>query len=69
MRRLLVLSALVLAVPAAIAQEPLPKQEIIDRSAGICRDLNADVAPHARKIENADGPNELVRHGRRFVRR
>jgi len=52
----------------AIAQEPLTKGQIIDQSAAICRDLNEDVAPHARKMRRADGLNGFIRHGRRFVR-
>ena len=51
-----------------MAQEPLTKGEIIDQSAAICRDLNEDALPHVRRLENADGVNEAVRHGRRFVK-
>ena len=69
MRRLLILSMLAFAAPAAMAQdEPLTKQEIIDQSGGICRDLNEDALPHARRLNRADGVNEALRHGRRFVR-
>jgi hypothetical protein len=51
-----------------MAQETLTKREIIDRSAGICRDLNEDAAPHVRRLQRADGRREAVRHGRRFIR-
>ena len=68
MRRLPLVCTLALIVPAATAQEPLTKSEIVDQSATICRDLNEDALPHARRLDNADGVNEAVRHGRRFVR-
>jgi hypothetical protein len=68
MRRLLAVSALALASPVAIAQEPLTKEQIIDRSAGICRDLNEDALPHVRRMTRSDSVNEAVRHGRRFIR-
>ena len=68
MRRLLLVLALALTASAASAQEPLTKQQVIDRSAGICRDLLDDTLPHVRAMRRADGPNGVVRHGRRFVR-
>ena len=46
----------------------LTKQEIVDQAGGICRDLNEDALPHARRLNRSDGVNEAVRHGRRFVR-
>jgi hypothetical protein len=55
-------------VPVAAAQEPLTKPEIIDASGSICRDLNEDALPHARRLARADGRREAIRHGRRFVR-
>lgn len=68
MRRLIVLSAFVLATPVAMAQDgSLTKQEIVDQSGGICRDLNEDALPHVRRLNRSDGVNEAVRHGRRFV--
>ena len=51
-----------------MAQESLTKPQIIDRSAGICRDLNEDVAPHVRRLNRAEKPRGVIRHGRRFVR-
>ena len=68
MRRLVLVGILALVVPAASAQEPLTKRQVIDRSAAICRDLNEDATPHVKRLENADGPNQVVRHGRRFIR-
>jgi hypothetical protein len=51
-----------------MAQEPLTKRDIIDRSAGICRDLNEAVAPHVRGLNRAEKPRGVIRHGRRFIR-
>jgi hypothetical protein len=59
-RRLLVLSTFALAVPVAAAQDPLPKHIIVDQSGGICRDLNEDALPHARRMNRSDSVNEAV---------
>jgi hypothetical protein len=67
-RRALLVLALALTASLATAQEPLTKQQVIDRSAGICRDLVDDTVKHVRGMRRADGPNGVVRHGRRFVR-
>jgi hypothetical protein len=67
-RRLLVVSILALAAPAAIAQEPLTKPEIVDQSGAICRDLNEDALPHARRFSGAETRRGAIRHGRRFIR-
>jgi hypothetical protein len=66
-RRLLVVSTLALAAPAAIAQESLTKAEIVDESGGICRDLNEDALPHLRRFQQAETRRAAVRLGRRFV--
>lgn len=68
MRRLLVLSTFALAAPVAAGQDPLPKPIIVDQSGGICRDLNEDALPHARRMNRSDSVNEVLRHGRRFIR-
>jgi hypothetical protein len=67
-RRLLVLSTLALAAPAAIAQDSLTKAEIVDASGAICRDLNADALPHLRRFQQSETRRAAIRHGRRFIR-
>jgi hypothetical protein len=51
-----------------MAQDSLTKPEIIDQSAGICRDLNEDALPHAKRFTEAETRRAVLRHGRRFVR-
>ena len=68
MKRLIVVSMFALAAPVAMAQGSLTKQEIIDQSAAICRDLNEDVAPHVEGLNRAETRRGVLRHGRRFVR-
>jgi hypothetical protein len=65
----ILLAGLALAAPGAFAQDDtLTKSQVIDQSADICRALIADTERHVRRLQNADGPNGVVRHGRRFVR-
>ena len=64
------MSALALAVPAAVAEEPLTKQEIIDRSAGICREMRQAAAPHLEKAQQAadqNQPERFIRESRRAI--
>ncbi len=62
------LAVLALATSVAVAQEPLTKDEIVARSGAICRDLNEAVAPHVRRLNRAERPRGVIRHGRRFIR-
>ena len=68
MRRPLVVFILALAAPAAAAQEPLTKPEVVDESGAICRDLNEDALPHAERFSGAETRRAAIRHGRRFIR-
>ena len=69
MRRLLVVSTLALAAPAAaLAQDSLTKQEIIDQSGAICRDLKEDALPLARRFSQAETRRGAIRRGRRLIR-
>jgi hypothetical protein len=61
---------LTLAVPVASAGEPLSKQQIVDRSAVICRDMLEAAAPHLRRAREAAEDDELerfIRESRRAI--
>ena len=73
MRRQVLLSALALAAIAtsAATAQAATKQEIIDRSGAICGDALVALAPHIRRMNEAQRQGRLrkfIRHGRRFVR-
>jgi len=61
---------LTLAVPVASAGEPLSKQQIVDRSAVICRDMLEAAAPHLRRAREAAEDDKLerfIRESRRAI--
>ena len=61
---------LAVAVPVASAEEPPTKQQIIDRSAGICRDMLEAAAPHlerAREAADRDKLERFIRESRRAI--
>ena len=61
---------LTLAVPVASAGEPLSKQQIVDRSGVICRDMLEAAAPHLRRAREAAEDDKLerfIRESRRAI--
>jgi hypothetical protein len=60
-RRLLLVSVLALLAPGAVAAEPLTKEQIIDRSAGICREMREAAAPHLERAQQAADQNQMER--------
>ena len=73
MRRLLVftLAVAVLVPSVSVAEEQLTKQQIINRSAPICKDLLDAIQPHIREVEDAESKGEwdrVIREGRRAIR-
>jgi hypothetical protein len=61
---------LTLAVPAASAEEPLTKQQRIDRAAEICREMLEVATPHlerAREAADQDQIERFIRESRRAI--
>ena len=72
MRRLLVfvLAVATSVVSVASADEQLTKQQIIDRSAPICRDLLDAIAPHIEKADDARAKEDwdrFIREARKAI--
>ena len=70
MRRLLIVSLLALLPAGAVAGEPLTKDQIIDRSAGICREMREAAAPHLERAQQASDQNNIerfIRESRRAI--
>lgn len=58
------------AAPVVVAQEPLTKRQIINRSGEICANAVDAVTPHVRRMQRAQRREELrrfIRHGRRVI--
>jgi hypothetical protein len=72
-RRLLVFSLVLGTVVSstAVAEEQLTKQQIISRSAPICKDLLDAVRPHLQKANDAEAKEQwdrFIREARRAIR-
>jgi hypothetical protein len=66
-----VLAIVVLPTGVSVAEDQLTRQQIIDRSAPICRDLLDAVRPHIRRANEARRKEEwdrFIREGRRAIR-
>jgi len=69
-RRLLLVCLLTLVASSASAGEPLNQQQIIDRSAGICREMRDAAAPHLKRAQQASDQNQIerfIRESRRAI--
>ena len=72
MRRLAVFLLVIVVLPASVsvAEEQLTKQQIINRSAPICRDLLDAIEPHIKKADDARARQQwdrFIREGRRAI--